>query len=283
VQELEQRLVHRAIHAADKQVTKPLFRSTLSKAFSDCFAIQPSLPTLPYSANSLTDVVRRYNAYMQPPGTARTVVKPRQTRIGGGIVGGATNAKMVFEGKSTLVSSSLATTLPVGGVFFVAAFPALNDNITLRLDVLYEQLNFEDSYVVAPGFSTVELREQASIRLKCLRLPLQLRYAFPVSRVRPFLFGGISGNYLLSSERKLRTEYTAGSGFVVTNTKAVPDEFIRSYEVGLLVGVGITAPGFKGHAIGVELRAERSVGFVYSSLYGAPIFRYSALMSFNLF
>ena len=47
-------------------------------------------------------------------------------------------------------------------------------------------------------------------------------------------------------------------------------------------GVGITATGVGGRPISLELRAELSSGFVYSTMYKAPISRFLTLMSLNL-
>lgn len=61
---LENRVTHRAVYATDRNITTPLFRTTLSKAFRDCFAVQPELPTLQYSDVGLTKIVRLYSTLL---------------------------------------------------------------------------------------------------------------------------------------------------------------------------------------------------------------------------
>jgi hypothetical protein len=283
VQELEKRVVHQIIKNQVFNETQNLYRNTLAEAFRDCLAIQPALPTLEFTASSLRSVVRRYNAYSGGTPAVRPAAKKRPALLSGGLVAGVARTKLQFEGQTSLHNGSFTTSAsPVGGLYVAAILPDLNENLQLRLDLLYEQLRYADSYV-ARDFSTVAVQEQASIQLQCLRLPLQLRYCFPIGRVRPFLLGGLTANYLLSSSRQLRSEYTAGNAQVVTNQAAVADANIRRIELGLLGGAGVATPGFGGHAVGLELRAERSTGFVSSGSYSAPLFRYSGLVSISVF
>ena len=283
VQELEKRLVHRAVYASDQDQTLPLYRKTLSIAFQDLLAIQPLLPTLGFSLASLTDIVRRYNGYVSKPGVARPATKARRIQLSGGLVAGALASEMRFEGNITLQKGTFKNSFtPTAGVFVSAVLTPLNERFHVRLEMLYEKLTYSSSYVVR-GFSSVPLSEQATLELRSLRFPFQARYHFRTGFVQPFLLGGISGSYLLSSTRELRSEYTAGGVQMVTNVPAVNDASIRSYEVGAFAGAGLAVPVIKGHTLGLEVRGERSSGYVASGSFAAPIFRYSGLLSFNLF
>jgi hypothetical protein len=279
---LENRVTRNGLHASAAKITTPVFRTTLSKAFRDCFAVQPELSTLQFSEASLTKIVRLYNSYMETPGTVKPVVKLRQPRYGMGVVGGLSSSKMTFEGKTTLVPGNFSGSTVVAGLYGTAIFPAFNEHFMFRVDGLYERLSYRDSYIAPPGTSTVEVREQAALTFNCLRLPFQARYVFLTGRLRPFLTAGGSTSFLLSNTSNVRSEYTSGSSLVVRNTE-INKDIIRSFEVGLLGGAGLMTSGFKGHAISLEIRAERSSGFVTSPVVGAPIFRYSGLVSFDLF
>ncbi|GAA3991145.1 outer membrane beta-barrel protein [Hymenobacter antarcticus] len=283
VQELEKRLVHRAVYVRDQDQSQAIYRKTLSVAFQDCLAIQPLLPTLDFSSGSLVNAVQRYNGYFEAPAAAKLAPASRRIKIIGGLVAGAANTEMRFEGEISLQKGTFKNTFsPTGGLFVTALLSPLNDRLNLRLEVLFERLKYSNSYV-ARGFSSVDLSEQATFELRSLRFPLQARYHFNAGPVRPFLLAGLSGSYLLSSTRELRSEYTVGGTQVVMNKQAVSDIYIRSYEVGIFGGAGLALPGIKGHALGLEVRGERSSGYVTSGSFAAPIFRYSGLLSFNLF
>jgi opacity protein-like surface antigen len=286
VQELENRVIARAAYVGDRSETKPLYRNTLSAAFRDCLVIQPLLPQLPFTAGSLTDAVRRYNACLAPATAPPAATPPAAThriRFSGGLVGGVTNTEMRFQGDATLKNGTFKNSAsPTGGVFLAALLSPLNDRFQLRLELLYEQLKYSSSYV-ARGYSTVDLTEQASFDWRSLHVPLQLRYHLRTVGVRPFITGGVSSSYLLSSVRELRSEYPAGGRQVVNNGVAVPDRSINKYEFGLLAGAGLAVPVMRNHSVSLEGRAERSTGYVSNSNYSAPFFRYSALLSFNLF
>ncbi|MCI1189049.1 PorT family protein [Hymenobacter sp. DH14] len=282
VQELENRLISREGYMGIQGETKPLYRSTLSAAFRDCLAVQPLLPQLPFTASNLTEVVRRYNSCSAVPTDAPKVATHR-IRLRSGLVGGVVNSEMRFQGNITLKNGTFKSTAsPTAGLFVTALLSPLNDRFHLRLEVLYEQLKYSSSYV-ARGFSSVDLTEQATFEWHSLHVPLQLRYHLRTAGVRPFIMGGVSGSYLLSSVRELRSEYPAGGRPVVSNGVAVPDRDINKYEFGLLAGAGLAVPVMREHSVSLEARAERSSGYVSNSNYAAPFFRYSALLSFNLF
>lgn len=283
VQELENRQVHRAVYASDQDQTKPLYRNALSVAFQDCLAIQLLLPKLEFSLGSLTNVVRRYNGYFAATTVAKPAPAAKHIHLIGGLVGGLSNTETRFEGNISLKSGTFKSRAsPTVGVFLTAVLSPLNDRFQLRLEMLYEQLKYSHSYV-ARGFSSVDLSEQANLEWRSLRVPLQLRYHFQVGAVRPFVLGGVSCGYLLSSVRELRSEYTAGGAQVVTNRLAVPGDFMRKYEVGAFGGAGLALAISERHSLSVEVRGERSSGFVASGSFAAPIYRYSGLLSFNLF
>jgi hypothetical protein len=285
VLELEKRVV-RAVNISQVDQFLPVYRKTLSDAFRDCFAIQSQLTNLDFSSGSLIGIVRRYNAYVEPPTTvAKPDAKSRQARFSGGVAGGVTNASTQFLGSISLHNGTFkANAVPVYGVFASSTLPFLNENLQLRLDVLYESMSYDNTYV-SHDVSTVDVREHAVFNFQSLRFPLQLRYTFRTGYLRPFLFGGFVADYLLSNSGELRAEYTAGGAPIVNITPTINKDYLTKYEIGFLGGAGVTTSGIKGHAVGIEARAERTSGYVGSTYVNlsAPIIRFSALLSIALF
>lgn len=286
VQELENRVVKRGYAANEAANVIPVYRKTLSEAFRDCFAVQPSLPKLEYTASSLAQVVRRYNACSEPEAVFKSkdtnALKREGAAVAFGVVGGIYKTSMKFQGEISLRNGTYTSTSPAFGIYFSSTFPELNRNLELRIDALYQKLDYSDLYV-AKGFSSVELREQASLQFQRLLVPLQLRYYFRTNLLRPYVFAGVHGSYLLSYSTQLRSEYTAGGVPVVTNKEALNPGIIGKSDYGVLGGAGLSFKAGKRRAIGFELRAERNGGFVSSPTISAPIIQYGGLVSIQLF
>ncbi|WP_190927663.1 outer membrane beta-barrel protein [Hymenobacter armeniacus] len=285
VQELENRVVRRIYTANEAPEVIPVYRKTLSEAFRDCFAVQPSLPKLEYTASSLAAVVRRYNACSEPEAVFKSKdtggPKRQGATVAFGVAGGVARTSMKFQGEISLRNGTFTSVSPLFGVYFTSTFPELNRNLELRVDALYQKLDYNDSYV-ARGFSSVDLREQASLQFQRLAVPLQLRYYFRTNTLRPYVYAGVNGNYLLSYATQLRSEYTAGGVPVVTNKEAVNPAIVSKTDFGVLGGAGLSL-GVGKRAIGLELRAERNGGFVSSPTISAPIIQYGGGVSFQLF
>ena len=257
------------------------FRTVLARALSACPSVQYLIPQLPLAEKDLTKLITRYNECLDGP--AAQVQVPRQhARLSIGIAGGVDATKVNFS--STLIrvrDGSFTATSPVAGLFFNLVSPAFNRNVDLRLDVLYEKMHYADSYV-ARNVSTVEERAQTSFDVSYLRLPLQVRYHFNTGRFRPFLQAGGSINLLLSHAWQVQTEYTSASGKpVVINYGPALDNLFAGNDFGLLVGAGLSTPGIAGHAISLEVRGERSSGFLREGA-SSPILHLGGLLSINL-
>lgn len=272
VQTREQRVVNDQTYYADLYP----FRTLLARAFQDCPSVQPLLPRLLLATGPLTHVVERYNACVGAP--ARRLAREK-VQVGFGLAAGPGVSKVSFSQQLPMRSGSFTAGLVTAGVYFDLVTPALNRNFTLRLDVLYLPLHYTDAYI-AQGVSTVETRQRADFRLNYLQLPLQLRYRFPTGRVQPFILAGVHANFLLSHELSLQSEYTSASNTIVASdlSNSIRERLLRS-DFGVLAGVGVATPGLAGHAIGLEVRVERGMGFQVDT---SPVTHLQALLSVAL-
>lgn len=257
------------------------FRTVLAKALSACPSVQYLIPQLALAEKDLTKLVTRYNECLDGP-TAQVKLPRQRARLSVGIAGGLDATKVNFSSTISRVrDGSFTATSPVAGLFFNLVSPSFNRNVALRLDVLYEKMHYADTYV-ARNVSTVEERSQASFEVSYLRLPLQVRYHFNTGRFRPFLQAGGSMSFLLSHASQLQTEYTSASGRpIVTNYGSIFDDLFARNDFGLLVGAGLATPGVAGHAISLEVRGERSSGFLREGV-ASPVLHLGALVSINL-
>ena len=285
-QELVNRMFRRSTAQNEPVQYEPIYRKTLSEAFRDCFSVQPMLPKLDYSPKSLGKVVRLYNACSplekgQP--AARQGAVKKESQVSFGAVAGAANTEMPFSGNISLHNGTFkSSATPTLGLFTTLTLPALNEKLEFRADALYQKLEYSDSYV-ARDISSVNVNEQVQLQFHQLLLPLQLRYYFLRGNLRPFLSAGVVGGFLLGETRQIRADYIAGGVTVVSYPQRIPDFAIRKFDLGFLAGAGLATSVIKGHPLGLEVRAQRSGGYIQISSFGAPIYQVLALLSYTLF
>jgi len=256
------------------------FRTVLAEAFSDCPAVQHLLPTLLLSEGDLRRVVTRYNACAaSPTASAPAAVASPRSKASFGIVGGLQNDRVTFEPTSNFSNGRFTgSARPFGGVFVVLNTPALSHHLSLRLDALYERLRYQDKYVFGQNTET-PVTQQIAFDLSYLRLPLQARYSFLRRRVTPYLMAGVSYNYLFTYEAPTHSEFTVVNVVYASDRPALNDNNVSRSDFGVLGGLGITATVLGGRAVGVEVQAQRSSGFVDRA---ATVLRYGALLSLTL-
>jgi hypothetical protein len=150
--------------------------------------------------------------------------------------------------------------------------------LSLRLDALYERLHYQSKYVYGKNTETPTTQE-VTLNLNYLRLPLQARYSFLRRRVTPYLMVGASYNYLLAYDAPTHTEFTVVNVVYASDRPALNENNVSRSDFGLLGGVGITAAVLGGRALGLEVQAQRSSGFVSRA---STITRVGALLSLTL-
>ncbi len=257
------------------------FRAVLAEAFRDCPAVQHLLPGLVLSEGDLRRVVARYNACVAGPAASPPATTPvrQRSKASFGVVGGLQNDRANFESSSSLSNGEFkGSARPFGGVFVVLNTPALNHHLSLRLDALYERLRYQSKYVYGKNTET-PTTQQVTFNLDYLRLPLQARYSFLHRRVTPYLMVGISYNYLLAYEAPTHTEFTVVNVVYASDRPVLNDSNVSRSDFGLLGGVGVTAAVLGGRALGLEVQAQRSSGFVSRA---SMVTRLGALLSLTL-
>lgn len=256
------------------------FRAVLAEAFRDCPAVQHLLPGLSLNEGDLRRVVTRYNACVAGPAASLPPTPTRQrSKASFGVVGGLQSDRASFESGSNFSNGEFkGSARPFGGIFVVLTTPALNHHLSLRLDALYERLHYQSKYVYGKNTETPTTQE-VTFNLNYLRLPLQARYSFLRRRVTPYLMLGASYNHLLAYEAPTHTEFTVVNVVYASDRPLLNDSNVSRSDFGLLAGAGVTAAVLGGRALGLEVQAQRSSGFVSRA---STVTRLGALLSLTL-
>jgi hypothetical protein len=286
LQELRQLRVRRIVNDQVYYEDQYPFRNVLAKAFHDCLVVQPLLVSLPFTPQNLARVVNRYNECTSTPATAssKPLVNRERQHLRLGLVAALEHTSMKFGDRTSLHNGSFSTSAtPVVGAFLMLTTPALNRNLAFRLDVLYEHLSYDDTYVTR-DFSTVDLRQRASFTANYVKLPVQVRYYLPTGRVRPYIQAGILFNYLVAYKSYFRSEYNTANSTSTLLYEGVPidSQDMTHAEIGVVGGLGLEATALAGRIISVEARVEHGSGFVETSSINAPIVRVGVFLSVSL-
>jgi hypothetical protein len=264
---------------------KALYRGTLAKSFSDCPSVQLLIGKVPFTADGLTDIVQRYNRCGMPADAPIAKAIGRQASSGSfGVMLGGGQTQLTVEGPISLSSGSKFTSMqPVAGVFYMLTLPKLSEKLALRVEALYESANYEKEYTSTLG-AMLSFTQQARIDFSYVRVPLLLRYTFPGRTVRLFAQAGMVNAFATNAKIVTRQSdrFSGSTEFGPWKEVITNDNSVRKYEQGLVGSIGLHLPGPAQRPLDVELRAERSNGFLYSTGIDSKVLHLSALLSYSL-
>jgi hypothetical protein len=274
-----------------------LYRGVLTELMTDCPAVRIEVGSVPFTTNALTSLVQRYNACRTPAASsatasvsspspavpARPVARPNE-RVKLSVVAGIERAHFAVTGVSFLAKGNFVTTAPLIGLGLTIPFASISEKLSLRIEALVEHQGYEDTVFDIPGFS-VNNYGRVQLRLTYLRVPLLLRYTYPVGKLRPFAQAGVSFAQRLRFDNTLQIGQTNNAGVVQYDAPRPLESLtpgIVGYEIGLLGSLGAHLPSIAGRALTLEVRAEGSSGMIITTGINSSQQRYSALLSYNL-
>jgi hypothetical protein len=281
VKELE---FHRVIIEAEgKQGIRAVntFRNTLSEAFADCPALSLDVLRTEYQPGELVRIVERYNACRQPG--SKTVITRKKPHVSVGLLAGAQVGRLTFaEGVYQSNGKFTSGAGPVVGLALQFVSPALNEKLMLRLEVLYTQQQYDGDFTYRVPYLYVTADEQAHFKLSYLHIPLVLRYTARLGGVQPLVEFGMTASQALSIETSHRITYSSSLLPNEDWQPAVPESYLRNFEVGVLAGLGVQLPFPANRPLTVLGRVERSNGFVTARGNQNSVWRYQLLLGINL-
>ena len=160
------------------------------------------------------------------------------------------------------------------GVFYGTSFARGLGKLTLENELLFSQYTLEGSATIVNRVSQTRSISDIEVSLSYIKLNTMLRYKFHNGKVAWYVNGGISNGFIVSESSSERREIRVGNSSRFLDE--VPIEDPRSYEQGLIAGVGAQFSPW-----GVELRLERSNGMLTGGGTEAVITKVFLLFSYD--
>lgn len=145
------------------------------------------------------------------------------------------------------------------GLGISAYLPRLNERISVYLQLLYCNNNFNSSVVTEDSYH--KFYNYSEMTLKYINRTLGFKYTFPKGKVRPEFILGISKNIMLNTndERIVDDECPAG----VINTFVYKNELLLNYS-GYTIGLGLNIYKLKN----TDLNLNLQYNFLYNEFPG---------------
>ncbi|MCB2378136.1 PorT family protein [Hymenobacter sp. BT635] len=263
---------------------KNLFRGTLAEAFASCPSVQQRVSDLGFTQSALTAVIKRYNTCVSGTATnEKQISVSRLPRLTLGIVGGINRSQLKITGYTSYNDARFpnATQL-VGGLRLGLTLPRLSEKLSVQIEALYQQQEFQAEYVTSFG-SSIPYKEQGRVELTYLRIPIMLRYTYPIGRIRPIAQLGISTNFGLEAVPIIRQQssYNAGSEYGTWKAPLDPGAVSR-FDPGVVGSLGAQLQALGGRLITMEARTEKSSGFINSVGIKDTMWHHYVLLGVNL-
>ncbi|MFB9864722.1 PorT family protein [Rufibacter immobilis] len=245
-----------------------LFRGTLQEAFKDCPALAAKAKNLRYREKELIQYVTDYNNGCTPLPPQTYVAQPRQAVSSWGVAAGATHTSLQVSGSSERprYNQSFTSWGPSAALFYHLTLPWLNKKFALQLELQYQPQKYTN--VVTESESAMRYEYDVHLTLNYLKVPVLLRYAVPVGKLKPFFNLGFVNSFAV----KVKDETSVTRTLIYQGSSTVSSEpylkEYRKYAQGYLAGFGLALPAWSKHPVTVEARYERGNGF--SDYVGIP-------------
>lgn len=263
-------------NGAQMRAENTMFRRQLATYLGECLHIIDPLQSATYTSKSLESIFLQYYACTDKMPGFMNVREKVISELG--VLGGASSTHLTFESAMAIQDivnyKFPSATGVVGGLFLDIVFPRNN-----RKWSFYNEL-FYSSYSVRGSFQ--EIRDENDYRnvegnlgYTYLKVNNMVRYRYPIAGFKIFVNAGMSNGFALSETNKKSTFTKFYS--TETNQEGKVLAETRSYEQGLLLGVGAMAGRITG-----EFRYERANGMSVYPLLSSRVERYFLLVSYRL-
>lgn len=215
----------------DYIVEKKEYIGTLNYCLQDWPKIKPELSGLSLNRNALISIAKDYHNYSCPneeciifEGSKWAPVLSVGVAIGYNL----TNVQTPYP--SHIETSK---NFPIGLLLNFSKLPLVSKNLSLEADMFYldQQYNY-DKNLIKQYYPPVS---GSLFELQQLRIPIFLKYKFPINQISPFIGGGATINYRKSTITGM--EYLINK---VIDGVWPMDEIFASYQVGWNLQIGFS-------------------------------------------
>ncbi|WP_066839843.1 outer membrane beta-barrel protein [Rufibacter ruber] len=246
-----------------KRVSVPynLFRGTLQEAFSHCPALAARAKPLQFREKELIKYMSDYNSQCGTPPGQSYVAQPKKTVSSWGVLMGATHTTLKVEASSVRprYNQTFTSFQPTASLFYQLTLPWLNYKLALQFELQYQPHKYAKT--VTESEPAVRYDYDILLEFHYLKLPLVLRYSFPVGKLTPFVNVGFANAYAVSVQDETEMTRTLIHQSSSTTEQAPYLKDYRKYAQSYLAGVGLILPAWPKHQITLEARYEGGNGF----------------------
>ena len=239
------------------------FRNQLSLYMNDCISINESIRKVTFNENELTELVVKYNNWMEPVKESYTYTsKPVHSKVG--IFAGIFSANLSFDGISNplylaSVDFNPSISFTIGGNFIIPMSKRFNRHL-IALELMYKSVQFKSSLdTVSTNFTGYNTSYHYDFNISYSFLKLNIFYRLILSQKEKsdlFLDLGLSNSFVIKS---LHT-YDETRTYLSSITNSTNDIFVRplKFQQSLMGGIGMMIHQSYGIKITYERERELS-------------------------
>jgi opacity protein-like surface antigen len=236
----------------------------LSIFLSDCGSFSDKINKLKLVEKELTKLIEQYNLCSGEPSESFKE-KKEWLAPSVGIVLGLNSSLIKFEsfvqGGEYLTSNFDISNSIIIGASFDLKSPRLNERISLHGGISYlssEYISYSETNATSYNLN----RNDVSIELRQLKIPIGLRYTFPDKSFTPYLNLGISSTLHLKSSSLWTKEIEQNNVIETYESEAFT---ISNNQLGYWGGIGINKKISSKLTTSIEFRYEQTNGITVSS------------------
>lgn len=144
--------------------------------------------------------------------------------------------------------------IPVFGLTYTYSSPRLNERFAIAGHLLFSMVNYEAVNVIDQDVRTI--KNDYSIELSQLKLPLGIRYNLPTKFLQPYLTAGLSYTFHL----KTASHWEQERNFMGIITQEEANFELKKSQFGPFLALGLQANRQKGGQYFLEVYVEKTNG-----------------------
>lgn len=236
----------------------------LKYLLSDCSKLKGKISKILLSEKSLTKLIENYNACSNEPSMSFKE-KKRWFKMHFGLFLGVNTSSMSIKpdlptGLSNFSGNFSNENSIMPGFFMNLSSPRLNERISFYTEVAFLNTTYQAFDVFNYGANTE--RNDISISLKQIKIPIGFRYTFPVKMITPYFTVGISNTITDVSNTSWVIEREKYN--IVETSDGIPFE-LNSTRFGYWLGFGVKRSLVDKLNGFIEVKYEYSSGTTYVS------------------
>jgi hypothetical protein len=235
---------------------------SLNYLFFDCKKLKKPIENLNFNESALSKIVKDYNNCQGEESLAFNERKPLFKMIYGVAVGYnfSSISSNVFDGYNFLKTEFSNSNSLMFGATFDLSSPRWQERIALTVGLFYFSSDYFMENTSKPYES--DIKNEVTIEISQLKIPLGFRYTFPEKKVTPYLNFGVSYTTHLNSSAVWVEEREFFGKTTITETELE----VGDHQFGFWGGLGFKVPVHDRINTFFEFRYEDSKSATYEKV-----------------